>query len=705
MRGPTGSEGAGPPSGVGVVAPASSVEPVVKRFRPDIEGLRAIAVMLVLLWHAGIPLLPGGFVGVDVFFVISGFLMTGILHREFVERGRVSVSKFYARRARRLVPASTVVLVVAAVSSWAILPATRWWSTGLDIGSAGAYVLNWLLAATSVDYLAQDAASSPVQHFWSLSVEEQYYIAWPVILVVAAWILRRSRISAHSFMLMILVCAFFGSLAFSIIETSSDPGVAYFVTTTRIWELALGGFLALTLDWYRRVPLLLATLLGWFGFGAIFASALIFSTSTPFPGAAALLPTVGTAIVIAMGHRGGRATCAVVLNNGPTQLVGRLSYSFYLWHWPVLVVGGYVVTSGVRTLSAWEGLFLVLLSMVPAVLCYQLVEKPFRDLELFRRSTRNSLAIGAIGIAVALVAGAGLAGAGLRESRNAPDALVNSHSSTIDFGAALIGASANSLLVAGQSISPNPLVAADDNPPVYARGCQQPFSSSKPVACEFGSPDADVTVALVGDSHAAHWVDALAYVAETRGWRLLSYTKSSCALVDATVVNSGAPAQHCAEWNDNVKAELVKIQPAAVFVSNIDYQIVGSSDNQSDLSDAMARSWTDIASAGARVFVLRDTPVSKFDPPDCLVGHLDNPQICATPRDEAFGTRGLAQLSAARSAPVTLLDVTSAICPGDPCLPVIGGVMVYRDRTHLTATYSRSLGPTLDEAIPRISIN
>jgi len=670
------------------------------RFRPDIEGLRAIAVLLVLLWHAGLPFLPGGFIGVDVFFVVSGFLMTGILHRELVLRRRISVLKFYARRARRLVPAGTVVLVVTALATWAVLPATRWWDTGLDIGAAGAYVLNWLLAATSVDYLAQDAAASPVQHFWSLSVEEQYYLAWPLILVVAASYVRRSGANATACVLGILGFTFAGSLAWSIYATARQPGVAYFVTTTRVWELALGGIVALLAPRFAQVSWRVATALGWIALAAILATAVLLTTDIPFPGSVALVPTVATAVVLAVGNRGG---FSAAMNNPPTQAIGRLSYSLYLWHWPILVIGGYLITDGITSLSVHAGISLIILSVVPAALSYRFVESPFRDSKRLREAPRRSMGVAAAGIVIALAVGGSLSGGAKLAQHFAPEPQFSSGDSSVSFGAAMIGSPGYDRVV-GHEISPSPLLAEADNPPVYARGCQQPQSSSNPVSCEFGDTASPITVALVGDSHAAHWVDALAYVADQRGWRLLTYTKSSCALIDAPVLYRGAPAPKCTEWNANVQAELATIKPSAVFVSNINYQLemVSENDNDRELTAAMARSWATVAGTGTQVYVLRDTPASKFNPADCLAGHLDEPQLCATPRDEAFGKRGVAQLDAAAVSPVTVIDITASVCPSDPCAPVIGGVMVYRDKTHMTATYSRSLGPILNRATPEI---
>lgn len=670
-------------------------------FRPDIEGLRAIAVLFVLIWHAGVTWLPGGFVGVDVFFVISGFLMTGILHRELMNTGSVSIVKFYARRARRLIPASALTLVVTAIATWLILPPTRWWSTGQDIAAAGAYVVNWLLASGSTNYLAQDAAPSPVQHFWSLSVEEQFYLVWPLLLVVIGVVVRQLRaVSATKLVLGLLVGAFVISLSWSILRTPVAPGPSYFVTTTRIWELALGGIVALTMTTWARLPRVVAAVAAWIGVAVVLATGMLLPPSFPFPGWIALVPTLAVAVIIAAGPAAKSVGPVRICQNSIVQKIGAMSYSLYLWHWPVLVIGGYLVTGGISELSVSMGVLLVVISVIPASLSYYLVEVPIHQ----RRglSTTRSMQIGAMGIVVALVAGGAVSAAGLLAERSAPRPVYTSASSPVDFGAQRIGQPGFDRLTPGQAISPSPLVAADDNPPVYARGCQQGFGSSEPVACEFGVLDSETTVALIGDSHASHWVDAMEYVAQQRGWRLVSFTKSSCALIDATVINRGAPAPLCTEWNARVMSEIEQMKPAAVFTSNIDYQISGSTDNHVAMVEGMASAWTKVTDIGIPVFVLRDTPASGVDPADCLAGHLSSPDLCATDRATAFGTRGLAQLEAAATTPVKVIDVTAAICPRDPCSPVIGDVMVYRDRTHMTATYSRSLGPTLDLALPHV---
>ena len=306
-------------------------------FRPDVEGLRAVAVGLVVLYHAGLSRLSGGFVGVDVFFVISGFLITSLLIRELERTGRISLSRFYARRAKRLLPAAATVLLVTTALTALVLPEIRWRDTGGDIVSAALYVVNWRLAGRSVDYLAEGTAPSPVQHFWSLAVEEQYYLVWPLLLILVTWWARRRGRSMGASLSIGLALVAIPSLLWSVYQTSYQPASAFFLTTTRMWELAIGGGVAIAATRLARMPRPAALLLGWIGLAAVAVAGVIFSTSTPWPGYAAALPTLGAAAVIAAGFAAGGAGPVMLLGTRPFLWVGALSYSLYLWHWPLLV--------------------------------------------------------------------------------------------------------------------------------------------------------------------------------------------------------------------------------------------------------------------------------------------------------------------------------------------------------------------------------
>ncbi|HEX5912326.1 MAG TPA: acyltransferase, partial [Rubrobacter sp.] len=318
------------------------MKPPKEGFRPDVEGLRAVAVGVVLLYHAGVPFAPGGYVGVDVFFVISGYLITGLLLRELEKTGTVSLARFYSRRAKRLLPLTVVVLAFVVVLSCLLFDPVRMDEVSLGVVASGLYVMNWLLAARATDYFAAGLQASPIQHFWTLAVEEQFYLLWPTLLLVVVWWSRRIGLGLRPVLATTLAVVVISSLAYSVYSTELQAGAAYFSTLTRGWELALGGLLALVpASRLGRQPRWVAFALGWAGLGAIAFATLRFNDGTLFPGYAALVPTLGTAAIIAAGF-GIESTMTFAvpvrwLTLGPVRHVGRTSYSWYLWHWPPLV--------------------------------------------------------------------------------------------------------------------------------------------------------------------------------------------------------------------------------------------------------------------------------------------------------------------------------------------------------------------------------
>ncbi|GAB98855.1 putative acyltransferase [Gordonia namibiensis NBRC 108229] len=647
--------------------------------------------------------------------------MTRILYRELStsQSQEVSVGAFYARRARRLVPASVAVLVAIAVGTVLVLPVSRWWNTGFDILNAGVYIVNWRLADRSVEYLSQDSAPSPVQHFWSLSIEEQYYIVLPVLLALIGGAVARNRL--HSAVVWLTAIAFTLSLGWSIYYSEVASGPAYFVTTTRIWELALGGLVALTAVHLARVPSLVGATLTWAGFAMILATGfLLAADDLPFPGYIALVPTVGTALMLAFGDNAGGRGAELVLRSKPVQYIGDLSYSLYLWHWPFVVIGGYWITEGLRPVTVREGVILVAASAIPAWLSYRFVEQPFRDMKSLTSSTLASLRMAVIGIAITVIVGILVATANpaARPTTAAPLPPVIASGATgtgpsiglpstkmvkaTPMGAMLLGADPSAspegrVVDSVTRIRPTAIAAQQDNPPVYANECHVEQSEVRVKTCTFGDRRGTVTAAIVGDSHAAQWVNALDYVAVERKWKLQSYTKSSCPLFDGTIKLKESPYRECRQWNNALLAELTGPQkPDIAFISNLDHSTIDKT-----MADGLASAWRKLSDAGVKVVILQDTPRSKLDvPPECVATHVESLSSCATPRNAAITYQGRSQREAAGVVPgVVVVDMTDWICPGDQCPVVIGGVLIYRDKTHMTATYSASLGPILNQRL------
>nr|WP_274615928.1 acyltransferase family protein [Nesterenkonia sp. YGD6] len=680
------------------------------KYRPDIQGLRAVAVGLVLLYHAGAPFLEGGFVGVDVFFVISGFLITGMLLRQSLETGKIDLSDFYARRIRRILPAATAVLMVTAVATLLVLPRTRWEGVGHDVVGSALYYVNWVFASNT-DYLNADAAASPLQHFWTLAVEEQFYIVWPLLLVVVLALVARlrtvrslpqslalERIRIRRALELGVALMIVPSLLWSVYWTAAEPARAYFVTTTRLWELGIGAAVAVFAVYLERIPPQVGYMLQPLGLACIATAGAMYSNETSFPGAAALLPTLGAAAVI-VGGMSGRAYTGVsrILVLKPMRWLGDLSYSLYLWHWPLLVFGAYLLGG---ELEFVHGLAIILLAILPAWLSFTYIETPFRTWSYVARDRWRAIKVGlAMMLASVLVGLVMILAVGLSGQPNelAPRDAAGAEVLNDDGAAGDVVDSVN-------AFTPVPEDAADDNPGLFDLGCHQEQNATEVEPCVFGDEDSDYVVALVGDSHAAQWLPALAPVAESHSWRLETYTKSSCPLNGVGLSHQGVFYEECYQWGQEIVASLSQR-------SDVDHVVVSASRYETpedvpegvpvgDLEEGYSQIWGQLSESGIPLTVILDTPRTEIDVPECVVEHEDDLSECAVQRDQALSSSGYRQLKkAAEMSGLTTIDMTDSICPAQHCAPVIGSVLVYRDSNHITATYAESLSSHLEEAL------
>ncbi|WP_281242126.1 acyltransferase family protein [Ruania alba] len=695
-------------------------------FRPDIEGLRAVAIGLVLLYHAEVvELVPGGFVGVDVFFVISGFLITGLLIRELERSGRVSLGRFYARRAKRLLPATGVVLVVTAVLTWLSVSVVQWRVFGGDIVGAALYVVNWVLAGRSVDYLAEDVGVSPVQHFWSLAVEEQFYIVWPLLLVLVGWwVRRRTHARLRPVMAVAIGVVIVPSFVISLVWTASNPAVAFFVTPTRLWELGIGAFVAIGAPLWPRVPARVAWVLGWFGLVAVVVSAVVLTEQVAWPGYAALWPTVATALVIVAGFTSGRWGAASLLAWKPAVWVGGLSYSLYLWHWPLLVTA----TNLWGELGGKKGLLVAAASFVPAYLSYRLVENPLRFSKGLSGSNRLSLSLGGNFTLVGVVAGLVLVLAVPTSTTN-PEQDQAAGAQALDGqeaqrdageGGADGGADGDATeapppgsvgsLADVEWFTPQPAEATASVPSAYDDDCQQNQESAEVVVCEYGDLESETVVVVVGDSKILQWQSAIEAIAEDEGWHVISMTKSACGFHAGMQVANGGPYTSCAEWNENVLAQILEIDPDAVLTSQRVTTALEDATNDETRStqameDAITEQWSAVADADIPLIALLDNPspgMQEYDAVyECVAENMDSLEECTFSRQEGYESSSapLQQAAAERVSGVHIVDMTEHICPGETCVPVIGNILVYRQTSHLTDAYVRTLQRQLAEQL------
>ncbi|GAB3445014.1 SGNH hydrolase domain-containing protein [Phycicoccus ginsengisoli] len=683
-------------------------------FRPDIEGLRAVAVLLVLAYHAGLPV-PHGFLGVDVFFVISGFLITGILLRELASTGTISWARFVGRRIRRLLPAAVLVLVVTALVAYVVVPGLRRREVGSDVAGAALYVVNWVLAHRAVDYLAADSTPSPVQHFWSLAVEEQFYVVWPLALIALAWRLRRLRRSPRgpspAAVGGLLAAIAVPSFACAAWLGSVDPARAYFVTTTRAWELGVGAALAVWLHAKgergaaaasgaltptgRRT----AAVAGWVGLAAVLGSASWLPAHAVTPGPWTLVPTLGTAAVLYAGWAGPDAGPVRVLGLAPLVWVGGLSYSLYLWHWPAVVLADWAAGG----LDPWLRVLVVAASVLPAWASHRFLEAPVHHSRALATRTRPVLALGLALSAVGALAALPLVRV-QSPFRTAP--VAGPRPSLDSLGAATLDVPPSSdpsryAVDDWGWLTPDPQLAGKDRPAADVDHCQVDRRAREPVACVFGDPGGHRTVALVGDSKAMQWLPAVQALAVRGGWRIVTYGKSSCAFAEGHAQQAGEPYSECDAWNARVMQRLRRDPPDLLLTSGYATRAWdGRAPTRDALVDGLSRRWAEVRALGVPLAVIGDNPLSPDDLDVCTARHPHRLSACSFDRAPAVEGSALpVQRDAAAATGVPLVDLTNWICPAQRCPVAIGHVTVNRAGDHLTATYVRTLSAVLGRAL------
>ena len=696
-----------------------------QQFRGDIQGLRAIAVLTVIAGHAGVPFLPGGFVGVDVFFVISGYLISGLLFREVLGNGRFSLAAFWARRARRILPAATVVTVVTVVVSMAVLSLLDARQVVLDALWSAVFAANFHFAHQDIDYFSQGSAVSPMQHYWSLAVEEQFYVVWPLLLLVCLGLVRlarrgrpdQRRLPRRTVFGMLLVVTT-ASFVWSVAQTAAEPTAAYFSTFTRGWELGIGAMVAvLSPKLLGRIGLRSGSVLGVVGLGAIVAASLGFTSETPFPGSAAALPVVGTALVLLAGAGQVAPITWPLLDNPVMRRVGDWSYSLYLWHWPALILTERTLA---RSLTPLETIAAVAGAVGLSVLTYRYVETPFRSGRPARtlRVPRALILYPATASLVALTCvGAWLwtGYQGGEHGDNPPIAVAvssgdeDSHAGAVELVRASVAAALRNQAVPSD-LTPNLLDIRESVADVG--DCD--YTEDVRLLCRRGDEDASRTVIVIGDSHARAWIPAFDEISEDSGWRAYYLVKPQCTAAHVTVAPLGEnrPFTECDAFQDWVIDQVDAIEPdLAVIASSPPVNGVYDGDQRYEDVDAVADLlsggyqdlFREVGASADRVVLLRDVPKRADDPGTCLSQGDSSLRECMFEPEERSKILADVAVAAARATGTEVVDPTPWICFQGDCPVVVGGTLSYRDTDHLTTEYAASLADPLGTALGMVA--
>lgn len=648
-------------------------------YRPDIQGLRAIAIVLVVLAHAGFTAFSGGFIGVDVFFVLSGYLITGLLINEHSCTGNIQLARFVARRLKRLLPTLLLMITLTTLASSLLISSYEFRSQISSAMYASTWTSNLFFAFTSFDYFSELQMRDLFLHTWSLGVEEQFYLVWPVFLLITLTLLTRllGRNDHRAQLLLILSVMFIGSLGLSLYWTSTQPLWSFYLMPSRIWQFALGaivfvwfdghaqhkkGILEPRLSWALNLGSMISGLL------LIIGSAVFMHPNMTYPGYWALLPSIGAALIIATGNQGGRT-----LSHPALVWIGDRSYSWYLWHWGVLMLG---FSWGMQNRLV-DTVFLIALSLLLAILSYRLVELPFWKGRLSQPSPARSILLSLLAMLVVV--------SGIMNYSNHIDLSDNERLAKIDNAARI------------------------DIPIIYSLGCDAWYYDANVLPCKMGEPIAGKTVVLLGDSIGAQWFSLLPEIFKTPEWRIEVLTKSSCAIVDEDYFYNriGKIYSVCTEWRNAVLDYLSSLQPDIVIVgSSATYDF-----SKKQWIEGSIRVLSRLTEVADHVIILPGTPKLSFDGPGCLArSHAHTTQkdlahegyICreALSTTQASDVAHYLKKATQHFQKAKLLDLNDIVCPNGYCAAKNpSGLVVFRDQQHLTDSFVRAQVPSVIERL------
>jgi peptidoglycan/LPS O-acetylase OafA/YrhL len=692
-------------------ADEAGTAPGDRRFRPDIQGLRAVAVLLVVLYHAGLRGLGGGYVGVDVFFVISGFVITGVLLRERESSDRTSLVSFYGRRSRRIIPAATIVIVVTVVLSYGVLGVVYGTQTAIDARWTAVFLANFHFSSVGTNYLTAQQPPSLLLNFWSLAVEEQFYVVYPTIFLVIAAV--RTRMSLYARLTIGLVAIIVASFALSVFQTASDPTAAYFSPFTRAWELALGALVAVATSWLLQLPKVLGSVMTWAGLAAIAFAAIDFNGHTPYPGSLVAVPVLGTALVIAGGASIPPRAAESILGLGPFRWFGKLSYSIYLWHWPILIIAA--DQAGKASLPFRDNIVWLVVALAASVVTFSLVENPIRHATFPRLGRWAPIGLGVVLIAVSL--GVSTVAINRHQGSGPPTRSAGHSTAPVHFDIASSDAEVEGLVSNARTIRSLPRDLTPSLPYVrYSWGgppapCWPAVGQSSIPACVFGDLHASSTAVLYGDSHAGMWLQAMNFIGIVAHWKIVYLGKGYCPADMLAYQNppgigrSDGEYAVCDKWHTFAIDRINRIHPDVVIITQeVRGKPNGDNYTPSQWQQGLENTFKQLDVPTSRILVLGNTPSLPQSGPQCLSRNGADVQACSAPNTSTWTQYADAEQAAATSAGARYISVIPWFC-STTCTAVIGKYEVYFDDHHITGAYSFFLSGVLSQALDLSAAN
>ncbi|MBB5179894.1 peptidoglycan/LPS O-acetylase OafA/YrhL [Planomicrobium koreense] len=650
---------------------------IERNFRPEIEGLRFVAALLVAIYHIWLNRVSGG---VDVFFVISGFLITTSIISTINRTGEFHFRPYVTKLLKRLLPSVFFILGIVLVLSWFLLPASILNKTIREVFASMFFFQNWQLAFSSTDYLDSSQMKSPVEHFWALSIQGQFYLIWFLVFTVVLFMLKKYKIANPKTLInTVLGILFVSSFAYSIYMTAVNQPWAYFITMTRVWEFALGSLLCVNLS-SMRINKYIAALIGWLGLIGLILTGIIFEVSELFPGYVAMWPMVCALFIVLSGTQDTAFSVKRLLGSPVLVKLGGISFGIYLWHWVLLQFYRYNVQ---QTPSLIDGTVIIIVSIVISFFMTKYIEEPIRN------STNNRFSfkrLGILGSVNLLLIGSLVAGSYIKQNE------LDSKITEQNYPGALAAASPNDLPV--QEPIPAFAEVFSDLPQAHLDGSNQGMKNSDLKIGEYGETENyDATIALIGSSHSEHWLGAVLEAAKNNNYRVLNITRSG------TRFSTGYTDDDLkGKWVNNV-LEYLKDEDIDLILAQATASNTSNDKTQSHLVDQLQFV---NAEYGIEVLAIRDVPRYDFN----VLESLETEGLEATAKkmnsidnqkDESFWKQFEQENKSLHK-----IDFSEYFKVDGKFNPVIGNVVIYRDNRHLTNTYSESFGPVFEEKIQEI---